>query len=410
VQGVALDQAGPVPGDEEPPRHPEGGPDGVDRRPRLVGPDDGHLGDAVAQRPRHREEFDVPREPRFVEVVPDPRPRLGGQRLGATLVVGEVDVQQSAREPGEAVAEVAPGDRLVRADVGVGVAPRPDRQVRLAGGHPRDDVGDGAGRRGAVGVRERQDVGVERLEPGRDGGAFPPATVGDPDLDGEGGEAVDHAPAGSVEFDADRLRVECVPERPNEVDEAVDVRPVGREDEPDGTRHRYHGGSHGPKFLWFRPRRAATGRPPPGRSSPPERSRVARSRLGVTGGRPRRRGGGDSLGGDERRDEGDETHEADEAERRQGHEDPVVGDGRRRDDGADGEEPEDREEQSEPAGDSPQAGRVGRRPVGAVGHVTHCGEPRTYPFRAAAGLPDSDGRDAGPGRRGTPAATEAQDV
>jgi hypothetical protein len=79
----------------------------------VVLPRDRYLGDATVERPSDGDEFDVPGEAGFVEVLADGRPRLDGERLRAALVVVQRDVEEPAGEPREAVAEPTACERLV---------------------------------------------------------------------------------------------------------------------------------------------------------------------------------------------------------------------------------------------------------------------------------------------------------
>ena len=242
-------------GDDEPPGQSERRPDGGDGRLRAILPDDRYLDDPAVDGVGDGQQFDVPREAGFVEVRPDPRPGLPGQRLRATLVVVEVDVEEPAGQPREAVAEVPAGDRLVGLDGRVGVPARPGGEVGLARRDRPDHVGDGRRGRAAVGVGEGQHVRRERLEPGGDRRTLAPTGGRLADGNREGVDPVQHAGVGGVEFDADRLGGDRLSEGVDVAFETVDVRVVGGDHHPDGSGHgeAFHDGRKKANDFDFRP-------------------------------------------------------------------------------------------------------------------------------------------------------------
>jgi len=163
------------------------------------------------ERGGHGDEFDVPGEAGVVEVLAHHLPDLGVDGLGPALVVVQRLVEQLARGQGEAVAEESPGERLVALDGRVRVATGPDCQVGLAVANAVNDDGRTAGVDPSASVKERTSVSGPP-KPAVMAAPFPRRYGTALTVTGRSAGSPGTASFRIVEFDADRVRVQCLVE------------------------------------------------------------------------------------------------------------------------------------------------------------------------------------------------------
>ncbi|PSP98213.1 hypothetical protein BRC94_09085 [Halobacteriales archaeon QS_5_70_17] len=200
-------------------------------RPRSSAVDSGATVDPGWSRARETDDLDVPGEAGLGNVSPEALPGVGADRLRAALVVVEFGRQSPPGQPREPVAERAPEDALVRTDGRRRVTPRPDTEVRSL--ESADDRQQRRGGRAPVGVRERESVGLQRVEAVADRRSLAPSPVDGVDRPRRVGQPGERLGGGSVHFDAEGVGSDRALERTEVRPEPVDVRIVRRDHDAD---------------------------------------------------------------------------------------------------------------------------------------------------------------------------------